>query len=513
MENARELLEEAGSSLDHVTMVTTYLTDPGYRVPVYRTVADHLRGNHTVGHGVDRQGPGASEMKVELDLEAVVPETAPHRKYRKMNSRDWYGEAELDHDSCFLVDTGDEIFLRGQIGTELDERTMHGPGFTVADAAAQADQAMKNARTLLSEAGSGLEDVMKTRIYVGDRAYREAAYQAIGRHFGDISHLLDRPHRARLRPPRDPVRDRHGDHPEQGYAAPALRPVHTDEVYRDGQKLGMRFCQSVRAGNVVHLRGQTGSTLEGEFPFPGDPAAQADQAMKNIAVLLEEAGAVTRRHLQDSHLHPAPRAPRGRLPRRRPASPGGAPVRHRPHRRWLRPPRDPGRDRRGRGHSGLKRRPRPGSTAPPGPQGPRTGRSGGRDLRIGCGERVVAEPRRLADPDLRDPPSGRVAREEELERVAAVAPTPRPPGRTRASCRPRAPTGPRELGNGPALRREGRIAAPRGLRRHGTRPCGSPRSRGAGARRATPRRPRSTARTIRIVSPSRLRCRPPSPAA
>ena len=36
MENARELLEEAGSSLDHVTMVTTYLTDPGYRVPVYR---------------------------------------------------------------------------------------------------------------------------------------------------------------------------------------------------------------------------------------------------------------------------------------------------------------------------------------------------------------------------------------------------------------------------------------------------------------------------------------------
>ena len=46
---------------------------------------------------------------------------------------------------------------------------------------------MKNARTLLSEAGSGLEDVMKTRIYVGDRAYREAAYQAIGRHFGDVS--------------------------------------------------------------------------------------------------------------------------------------------------------------------------------------------------------------------------------------------------------------------------------------------------------------------------------------
>ena len=291
MENARELLEEAGSSLDHVTMVTTYLTDPGYRVPVYRTVADHLRGNHTVGTGLIVKGLALPEMKVELDLEAVVPETAPHRKYRKMNSRDWYGEAELDHDSCFLVDTGDEIFLRGQIGTELDGRTMHGPGFTVADAAAQADQAMKNARTLLSEAGSGLEDVMKTRIYVGDRAYREAAYQAIGRHFGDISPcstgLIVRGFaRPAILFEIDMAIIRSKGTPHQ-----RLRRFHTDEVYRDGQKLGMRFCQSVRAGNVVHLRGQTGSTLEGEFPFPGDPAAQADQAMKNVAVLLEEAGA------------------------------------------------------------------------------------------------------------------------------------------------------------------------------------------------------------------------------
>ena len=70
-----------------------------------------------------------------------------------------------------------------------------------------------------------------------------------------------------------------------------LRRFHTDEVYRDGQKLGSRFCQSVRAGRVVHLRGQTGSTLDGAFPFPGDPAGQADQAMKNVAELLEEAGA------------------------------------------------------------------------------------------------------------------------------------------------------------------------------------------------------------------------------
>ncbi|MDA0996997.1 MAG: Rid family hydrolase [Proteobacteria bacterium] len=70
-----------------------------------------------------------------------------------------------------------------------------------------------------------------------------------------------------------------------------FRKFHTDNEYKDGQKLGMKFCKAVRAGNRVFLRGQTGSTLDGNFTGYGDPAAQADQAMKNIKVLLEEAGA------------------------------------------------------------------------------------------------------------------------------------------------------------------------------------------------------------------------------
>ena len=291
MQNARVLLEEAGSSLDHVTMVTTYLTDPAYRLPVYRIVAKHLHGNHTVGTGLIVKGLALPEMKVEIDLEAVIPEAGPHRKYRLFNSRYWFGQADINRDSCWLVDTGDEIFLRGQTGAEFDGRTMRGTGFTVADAAAQADQAMKNAHTLLEEAGSGFEDVMKTRIYIGDRAYREAVYQAIGRHFGDTypcsTGLIMRGFaRPEILFEIDMAIIKSKGTPHQ-----RLQRFHTDEVYKDGQKLGMRFCKSVRAGNVVHLRGQTGVTLDGEFPFPGDPAAQADQAMKNIAALLEEAGA------------------------------------------------------------------------------------------------------------------------------------------------------------------------------------------------------------------------------
>jgi enamine deaminase RidA (YjgF/YER057c/UK114 family) len=46
----------------------------------------------------------------------------------------------------------------------------------------------------------------------------------------------------------------------------------------------------VRADDRIYLRGQTGSTLAGDFVGYGDAAVQADQAMRNIATLLEEAG-------------------------------------------------------------------------------------------------------------------------------------------------------------------------------------------------------------------------------
>lgn len=291
MQNATILLEEAGSSLDHVTMVTTYLTDPAYRTDVYKTVAKHLRGNHTVGTGLVVKGLAMPDMKVEIDLEAYIPSAGEFKKYRLMNSKDWYGQADINRDSAWLIDTGDEIFLRGQTGTEFDGKTMHGTGFTIKDAEKQANKAMQNARSLLEEAGASFDDVCRTRIYIADRAYREPVYQAIGKHFGDTypcsTGLIMR---AFARPEIlfeiDMSIVRTNSTPHQRF-----RKFHTDNEYKDGQQLGMKFCKAVRAGNRVFLRGQTGGTLDGEFVGPGDPGAQADQAMKNIMVLLEEAGA------------------------------------------------------------------------------------------------------------------------------------------------------------------------------------------------------------------------------
>ena len=68
-----------------------------------------------------------------------------------------------------------------------------------------------------------------------------------------------------------------------------LRRFNTRDTYPN-QSLDNDLCQVVVAGNTVYLRGQVGSDFEGNIVGIGDPGAQADQAMANVAQLLAEAG-------------------------------------------------------------------------------------------------------------------------------------------------------------------------------------------------------------------------------
>ncbi len=72
-----------------------------------------------------------------------------------------------------------------------------------------------------------------------------------------------------------------------------LRKFNTKDTYQD-QVLDNDLCQVVKAGNLVFLRGQVGSDFDGNVVGVGDPAAQADQAMRNVEQLLTEAGATLR---------------------------------------------------------------------------------------------------------------------------------------------------------------------------------------------------------------------------
>jgi len=101
-----------------------------------------------------------------------------HTRIRKFNTRDTYPEQKLDNDLCqTVVARGSMVFVRGQIGQDLDTSLSVGIG----DAGAQAEQAMKNIAMLLEEAGARLEHVCKITIYLTDPRYREAVYRVVGR--------------------------------------------------------------------------------------------------------------------------------------------------------------------------------------------------------------------------------------------------------------------------------------------------------------------------------------------
>ena len=104
-----------------------------------------------------------------------------HQRIRKYNTAQMYPEKEMDNDLCMAVKAGNRIFLRGQTGFDL-EGNMTGVG----DPAAQAETAMQCVKTLLEEAGSKLEHICKTTIYITDRAYREEVYKVIGQHLKGI---------------------------------------------------------------------------------------------------------------------------------------------------------------------------------------------------------------------------------------------------------------------------------------------------------------------------------------
>ena len=100
-----------------------------------------------------------------------------HTRIRKFNTRDTYPEQKLDNDLCqTVVARGSMVFVRGQVGQDLDTAVNVGIG----DAAAQAGQAMQNIEKLLGEAGAKLEHICKITIYLTDPRFREAVYRTIG---------------------------------------------------------------------------------------------------------------------------------------------------------------------------------------------------------------------------------------------------------------------------------------------------------------------------------------------
>ena len=100
-----------------------------------------------------------------------------HTRIRTFNTRDTYPEQNLDNDLCQAVVANGVVYLRGQVGQDLDTSESVGIG----DVEAQAEQAMANIKLLLDEAGGTLADIVKVVVYLTDIRYREPVYRVTGR--------------------------------------------------------------------------------------------------------------------------------------------------------------------------------------------------------------------------------------------------------------------------------------------------------------------------------------------
>jgi enamine deaminase RidA (YjgF/YER057c/UK114 family) len=100
-----------------------------------------------------------------------------HRRVRPFNTRDTYPEQRIANDLAQAVVAGSTVYLRGQVGQDLDT----GESVAVGDAAGQADRAMANVAQLLDECGARLEDICKATVYLTDIRHREPVYQVLGR--------------------------------------------------------------------------------------------------------------------------------------------------------------------------------------------------------------------------------------------------------------------------------------------------------------------------------------------
>lgn len=74
MQNIRQLVQESGGQMEHVTKLVVYLTDVRHREAVYRTMGEYIEGVFPVCTGLVVVALARPEWLVEIDATAVIPD-------------------------------------------------------------------------------------------------------------------------------------------------------------------------------------------------------------------------------------------------------------------------------------------------------------------------------------------------------------------------------------------------------------------------------------------------------
>jgi enamine deaminase RidA (YjgF/YER057c/UK114 family) len=100
----------------------------------------------------------------------------PHQRIRPFENRLVHDGEEVVLELCMAVKSANRIWIRGQTGLDLDGNFV-GEG----DSAAQAENAMRCTEILLREAGATMQDIVKTTVYLTDRAHRVPVYAVLAK--------------------------------------------------------------------------------------------------------------------------------------------------------------------------------------------------------------------------------------------------------------------------------------------------------------------------------------------
>jgi enamine deaminase RidA (YjgF/YER057c/UK114 family) len=201
------------------------------------------------------------------------------------------GAAPDRHTVAPAVRAGERVFLSGQTARRAD-----GSIAGLGDPAAQTHAALDGIEAALAAAGGSLNHITKLTTSLVDRAHRKAVYETIGRRLAGVFPVSTGLVVGGLALPELMVQiDAEAVVPAVG-SAPVLR--HRTFDMRDwfGQNIAWQGAMLVSSAEEIFIRGQTGSSLDGKTMAglgrrPEDAAAQAELALSNLTMLLDEAGA------------------------------------------------------------------------------------------------------------------------------------------------------------------------------------------------------------------------------
>lgn len=183
-ENLGNVLAAAGSSLDRVVKLTTYLTDMANLAPLVELRRRYLTSPYPASTTVEVGSLSSPELM--LEIEAIAATTEAHDagggeamasgQPKVIKIEPWAYAANRIEPGWRI---GDLVYTSGQVAVGDDASDIVGAG----DFDAQAEQVMKNLKKILEAGGSSLDDVLKVTIYLTDMANLPKIVELRGRWF------------------------------------------------------------------------------------------------------------------------------------------------------------------------------------------------------------------------------------------------------------------------------------------------------------------------------------------